>query len=90
MVWAHGAEYAEFYLQDDTGEGRWYPVVLDGQKEFGQMTNPRVIIQKGDNIKVPEKSQRQRFVVEFVTGSAKGGAQPKVRFLRDVLPARDR
>jgi transglutaminase-like putative cysteine protease len=90
MVWAHGAEYTEFYLQDDSGEGRWYPVVLEGQPEFGQMSHPRVIIQKGDNVKVPEKSQRQRFVVESVTGSGRQGARPKVRFVRDVLPARDR
>ncbi|MCP4463416.1 MAG: transglutaminase domain-containing protein [Planctomycetaceae bacterium] len=90
MVWADEAEYAEFYLQDESGNGRWYPAVLAGKKEFGQMTDPRVIIQKGDNIKIPEKSQRQRFVVEFVTGNVRGGRQPRVRFLRDVLPARDR
>jgi len=90
MVWADEAEYAEFYLQDESGNGRWYPAVLEGKKEFGQMSNPRVIIQKGDNIKVPEKSQQQRFVVEFVTGNVRGGSQPRVRFLRDVLPARKR
>ena len=89
MVWADNGEYAEFYLQDDTGKGKWYPVVLEGKKEFGQMTDPRVIIQKGDNIKVPEKNKRQRFVVEFVTGSGKNSARPRVQFLRDLLPSRD-
>ncbi len=88
MVWADNGEYAEFYLQNDQGEGRWYPVVLEGKPEFGQMTNPRIIIQKGDNIRVPEKKQRQRFVVEHVRGRG-GGARPRVRFLRDVLPSRD-
>lgn len=90
MVWADGGEYAEFYLQDDQGQGTWYPAVLEGNPEFGQMTRPRVIIQKGDNVKIPEKSNRQRFVVEYVAGSGKGGGQPRVRFLRDILPARDR
>ncbi len=89
IVWADNGEYAEFYLQDDTGEGLWYPAVLEGSMEFGQMTNPRVIIQKGDNVKVPEKGPRQRFVREFVTGSGRG-AQPRVRFMRDTLPSRDR
>ena len=90
IVWAEGSEYAEFYLQDGSGRGRWYPAVLEGRIEFGQMTNPRVIIQKGDNIKIPEKNQRQRFVVEHVSGSGVNGARPRVRFMRDVLPARDR
>ena len=90
MVWANNGEYAEFYLQDDTGHGKWFPVVLEGSVEFGQMSNPRVIIQKGDNIKVPEKSQRQRFVVEHIRGSGAGGARPRVRFLRDELPERQR
>ena len=88
MVWADNGEYAEFYLQDDTGEGRWYPAVLEGKPEFGKMTNPRIIIQKGENIRVPEKKQRQRFVVEHVRGTRSGG-RPRVRFIRDVLPSRD-
>ncbi|MGI9517217.1 MAG: transglutaminase-like domain-containing protein [Pirellulaceae bacterium] len=88
MVWADNGEYAEFYLQDDTGEGIWFPAVLEGKPEFGKMTNPRIIIQKGDNIRVPEQNQRQRFVVEHVRGSG-GGARPRVRFIRDVLPSRD-
>lgn len=90
MVWANNGEYAEFYLQDDEGHGQWYPAVLEGSVEFGQMTNPRVIIQKGDNIKVAEKSQRQRFVTEHIRGSGAGGARPRVRFLREELPARER
>ncbi len=87
MVWADNGEYAEFYLEDDAGNGRWFPCVLEGKREFGSMTDPRVIIQKGDNIKVPEKKQRQRFVVEHVSGQGTG-ARPKVQFVRDLLPAR--
>jgi len=90
IVWADNGEYAEFYLQDDDGEGRWYPAVVEGNIEFGQMTNPRVIIQKGDNIKVPEKSQRQRFVVEHIRGSGTGGARPRVRFMREAMAERER
>ncbi len=86
MVWADGGEYAEFYLQDDTGAGRWYPAVLEGKPEFGKMTNPRVIFQKGDNIRIPESSQRKLFVTESVRGT---GKLKSVRWMRDILPARD-
>jgi hypothetical protein len=86
MVWADNGEYAEFYLQDESGEGRWYPAVLEGKPEFGQMSNPRVIFQKGDNIKVPESSKRLLFVTETVTGN---GNLSAVDWIRDVLPARD-
>ena len=85
MVWADNGEYAEFYLEDGEGVGRWYPVVLEGKPEFGQMSNPRIIYQKGDNIKVPESSKRQLFVTETVRGS---GKLQSVRWIRDILPAR--
>lgn len=87
MVWADRGEYAEFYLQDDTGEGRWYPVVLEGQTEFGSMSNPRVIFQKGDNHKVPESRERLVYVTEFISGR---GKLQSVRWKQDVLPPRER
>jgi hypothetical protein len=85
VVWADNGEYAEFWLQDDAGLGRWYPAVLDSKPEFGQMTNPRVIFQKGDNIKVPDRSQRMLYVTEKVDFS---GTLQTPRFFNDVLPAR--
>jgi Transglutaminase-like superfamily len=86
MVWADNGEYAEFYLQDDAGEGRWYPAVVEGKTEFGKMSDPRVILQKGDNIKVADKNQKQLFVTENIIGS---GQLKSVLWIRDVLPARD-
>lgn len=86
-VWADDGEYAEFYLQDDTGEGRWYPVVLEGQTEFGSMSNPRVIFQKGDNHKIPESRERLVYVTEFISGR---GKLQSVRWKQDVLPPRER
>jgi hypothetical protein len=49
------------------------------------LSEPRIIQQKGDNIRVPEKPQPQRFVTEFVTGE--GAAKPSVEFIRELLPA---
>lgn len=85
IVWADGVQYAEFYLADEEGNGIWYPCQPDGIPEFGQMTNPRVIQQKGDNIKVPEQKQRRRLVPETVTGNTTG-AEPEVIFVRRLLP----
>lgn len=86
MVWADNGEYAEFYLQDATGEGNWYPAVLEGKTEFGKMSDPRVILQKGENIKVAENNERQMFVTETIVGS---GQLKSVLWIRDVLPAPD-
>ncbi len=84
FVWADGLEYAEFYLEDAEGNGAWYPCQPGINPEFGQMTNPRVIQQKGDNIKVPG-GKRKRFVLELVTGKIRG-AQPEVIFVRRLVP----
>lgn len=85
MVWVEGAQYAEFYLEDSTKTGHWFPCNVAGRREFGSNAEPRVIMQKGDNIKVPEKDTRQKFCAEFVAGSGK--AKPIVKFVRDLLPA---
>lgn len=84
MVWVDGHQYAEFYLEDAEGTGRWYPCNLVGPREFGGCSNPRVIQQKGDSLKVPESEDRLKFVPEFVTG--KGKSRPQVQFIRDLLP----
>lgn len=85
MVWVEGAQYAEFYLVDHSGAGHWFPCNVAGRREFGSYAEPRIIQQKGDNIKVPEKDQRQKFCAEFVKGSGK--SKPVVVFVRKLLPA---
>ena len=87
-VWVPNHCYPEFYLADQNGEGRWFPCQAAGTRSFGTMPDLRPILQKGDNFKVPEKKERQRYVAEFLTGAAsRGGGRPEVRFVRDVLPA---
>lgn len=85
MVWVDGAQYAEFYLVDPAGDGHWFPCQVAGHREFGGNTEPRIILQKGDNIRVPEKEHRQKYCAEFVTGA--GNAKPVVKFVRGQLPA---
>jgi hypothetical protein len=51
------------------------------------MSDLRPILQKGDNITVPEEPKPQRFVAEFLTGKAlRGGGRPDAEFVRRLLP----
>ena len=83
-VWVPDYCYAEFYLEDEEGNGHWFPCELKEKTVFGTAPNHYMIVQKGDSIQVPEKSGAQRFVAEFVRGT---GGRPSVSFVRQVLPA---
>lgn len=82
-VWVPDYSYAEFYLEDQSGTGFWFPCELKEKTTFGVVPNDYMILQKGDSIDVPEKKEPQRFVREFITGTGK----PRVTFVRQVLPA---
>ena len=87
-VWVPGHCYPEFYVVDETGQGHWLPCQAAGSRDFASMPDFRPILQKGDNFKVPEKRQPQRYVAEFLKVKAvKGTGQPKVFFTRKLLPA---
>jgi hypothetical protein len=84
-VWVPGHCYPEFYLEDAEGAGHWFPCQAAGDRAFGGIPELRPILQKGDNFRVPEQAQRQRYVSEsFRAADAK--AQPTVRFVRELLP----
>lgn len=85
-VWVQGSYYAEFYLVDDEGEGYWFPCQVAGNREFGTMSDVRPVLQKGDNIDVPEMKEPQRYVPELVKGKRSAG-RPSVRFVRELLAA---
>jgi transglutaminase-like putative cysteine protease len=86
MVWVDGHQYAEFYLEDATGAGRWFPVESAGRREFGEMSVARVILQKGDNFRVPERPrERLRYASDYTLLLANPGRQPKVAYVREQL-----
>lgn len=84
IVWVTGKQYAEFMLIDENKKAHWFPAVLVGPREFGQLSEPLPILQKGDSIRVPEKKQRQKFVAEFAT--CKGTSKPVIKFIRHLTP----
>jgi transglutaminase-like putative cysteine protease len=80
-VWVPGHCYPEFYLEDDAGQGHWFPCQAAGDRSFGTIVEERPILQKGDNFLVPERSrERQRYVSEYLTGT---GGSPQVKFVRE-------
>lgn len=83
-VWVPGHCYAEFYLEDDEGKGHWFPCELTGNRAFGGISDPRPVIQKGDNFRPPyNRHERQRFMGEYLTGT---GGTPKKKFVRQAAP----
>lgn len=60
-VWVPGHCYCEFYLQNETGEGVWIPCDATRDYPFGSVSEPRMILQKGDNIFIPEYRRRFRY-----------------------------
>ncbi|MBI1246358.1 transglutaminase domain-containing protein [bacterium] len=86
MVWIPGSSYAEFYLEDADDNGHWYPCRVAGDRAFGEMPDHPIILQKGDNFRVPGRKDAVRFVNEKLTGKAiSGGGKPKVEFVREVI-----
>lgn len=62
-VWIPGHTYPEFYLEDATGKGHWFPCQAAGQNhEFGEMLEDRPILQKGDRFKTPLASEEKLYV----------------------------
>jgi hypothetical protein len=81
IVFAKDLAYAEFMLLDPKDEKpHWFPCNVTGVREFGGLSEPRVILQKGDGIRVPEKSDPQKYVAEFVT--CEGQVRPRIGFFR--------
>ncbi len=80
-VWVPGHTYPEFYMEDETGKGHWFPCQIAGQNhEFGEMLEDRPILQKGDRFKTPVSGQWKRYV-EAGLKSADATAALKVEHL---------
>ena len=83
LVMVECGQHAEFCLEDPDGNLHWYPCTFRGTGEFGSLSRPAVVFQKGDNIRVPESNQRVRLVPEYVNG--KGTVAPQVQIIRRVV-----
>ncbi|MHB8867061.1 MAG: transglutaminase-like domain-containing protein [Pirellulaceae bacterium] len=87
-VWVPGHCYPEFYLQDQRGQGHWYPCQAAGARVFGAMPEARPILQKGDSFRIPGSRQAVRYVQETLTAK-NATADPEVQFVQQSLDAPD-
>lgn len=84
MVWVDGSQYAEFYLVDNKKQGHWFPCKVSGIREFGSISEPRVILQKGDNYRVPKEKKKLKYVP--AKAIVKGTSAPrKMAFSQEPL-----
>jgi hypothetical protein len=85
-VWVDGHAYPEFYLEDAAGNGLWIPSESLGARLFGSMNRYQLLLQKGDNFRMAQKSGPQRYVTPTLSGTvARGAGQPVLREIRENL-----
>lgn len=84
MVYVLRHCYPEFYLEDESGNGTWFPCQAAGTRQFGSMEEYRPILQKGDRFKVPDQGL-ERYVAEYFKAAAVAGGNPKPRFVQEEL-----
>ncbi len=86
MVWVHEHQYPEFCLADADGLPVWLPCESSGGRAFGEMPLARVILQKGDNFRVPERKQSLRYASDYLIGKPfPGSGKPRVRYIRELV-----
>jgi transglutaminase-like putative cysteine protease len=86
LVWVHEHSYPEFCLADAEGKLHWFPCESAGMRAFGEMPTPRVIMQKGENFRDPERGENLRYASEYFIALPVGnGGKPKVTFVREML-----
>ncbi len=86
VVWIPNHCYPEFYLEDETGAGYWFPCQVAGTRNFGSMPEYLPILQKGDRFKVPEKNEVQRYIADFLSSKKVASkSDPRVEFVRQLL-----
>lgn len=86
VVWIPNHCYPEFYLNDENGEGHWFPCQVAGTRNFGSMPEYLPILQKGDRFKVPEKREMQRYIADYLKSEkVNGNRKPQVEFVRQLL-----
>jgi hypothetical protein len=94
-VWVPGHTYPEFYLENrhleknslenQKSQGHWFPCESLGTYSFGRLHRHDVVLQKGDNFKMSQKKERQRYVAETLSGlpAGRGGGHPTIQPVRE-------
>ena len=85
-VWIQGHAYPEFYLEDSAGNGHWIPCESLGDRNFGGIDRYDLLLQKGDNFRVSQRPDPQRYVSPTASGMlGAGSGQPVLREIREQV-----
>lgn len=85
-VWVPGHCYCEFFLQDMQGNGMWIPCDATRDYPFGSVHESRMILQKGDNILVPELRKRLRYAVApLKVTDVRGRTKPTISLVQQQV-----
>jgi len=81
--------YAEFYLEDDQGTGHWFACDATRPGPFGEVTDDRPVLQKGDNLRLRDPQTKRmrsyRFLPDNVTVADLQGAPPQVKVVLEPV-----
>ncbi|MGI8978934.1 MAG: transglutaminase-like domain-containing protein [Pirellulaceae bacterium] len=83
LVWLPNHNWAEFYLANEQGEGHWIPAHTSCYSWFGWTGAHELVLQKGDNIRIPELGRPQRLLEDWMR---RVGAKPEARYFADLKP----
>jgi len=83
LVWVPNHNWAEFYLTDYDGRGHWIPAHTSAYSYFGWTGAHEMVLQKGDQIEVPEKKKTVRLLPDWAQWS---GRRPRLRFTAELTP----
>ena len=88
-VWIPGHSYAEFYMDDADGRGYWFPVESTNKEQFGFIPRTDVVLQKGDNFKLPEFREPLHYARTIFKAADIQGGQPEFKEIREIVPMDD-
>ena len=83
LVWVPSHCWAEMMLVDEKQKSYWIPVHTAAYSWFGWTGVHEVVLQKGDNIPIPQQRKRVRLVYDHFQCK---GKKPKLEFTMTVRP----
>ncbi|MFH1920134.1 MAG: transglutaminase domain-containing protein [Planctomycetota bacterium] len=81
--------YGEFYLEDDQAQGHWFACDATRAEPFGELSDPRPVLQKGDNLLLRDpatkRMKRYPFLPDNLTVADHRGTPPQVRIVLELV-----
>ena len=83
QVWVPSHAWAEFGLHDQEGKFHWIPAHTAAYSWFGWTGVHELVLQKGDNIRIPARKKSLRLVDDWYRMS---GKRAKFTYTTDITP----